>query len=60
MTFQFVGITEKKPERIFICHSNGNQDMKKLFLDDIRTPEMVYDKTVATDFVVVRSYAAVK
>ena len=31
--------------------------MKKLFLDDIRTPDMVYDKTVATDFVVVRNYA---
>lgn len=30
--------------------------MKKLFLDDIRTPEMVYNKTVATDFVVVRNY----
>lgn len=28
----------------------------KLFLDDIRTPEMVYNKTVATDFVVVRNY----
>ena len=31
--------------------------MKKLFLDDIRTPEMVYTKTVAKDFVVVRNYA---
>lgn len=25
--------------------------MKKLFLDGIRTPEMVYDKTVAKDFI---------
>ena len=31
--------------------------MKKLFLDDIRTPEMVYDKTLAKDFVVVRNYS---
>ena len=31
--------------------------MKKLFLDDIRSPEMVFDKTVAKDFVVVRNYA---
>ena len=30
--------------------------MKKLFLDDIRSPEMVFDKTVAKDFVLVRSY----
>ena len=28
----------------------------KLFLDDIRTPEMVYDKTEAKDFIVVRNY----
>ncbi|SFF95880.1 hypothetical protein SAMN04488033_11679 [Salegentibacter agarivorans] len=28
----------------------------KLFLDDIRTPEMVYYKTVAKDFIVVRNY----
>lgn len=31
--------------------------MKKVFLDDIRTPEMVYNKTVAKDFIVVRNYA---
>ena len=31
--------------------------MKKLFLDDIRTPEMVYESTEAKKFVVVRSYA---
>lgn len=31
--------------------------MKKLFLDDIRTPEMVYDKNLAKDFIVVRNYA---
>ena len=30
--------------------------MKKLFLDDIRTPEMVYELTEAKGFVVVRSY----
>lgn len=29
--------------------------MKKLFLDDIRTPEMIYDLAEAKDFVVVRS-----
>ncbi|MDX1718686.1 MAG: cyclic-phosphate processing receiver domain-containing protein [Salegentibacter mishustinae] len=31
--------------------------MEKLFLDDIRTPEMVYDRTEAKDFIVVRNYA---
>ncbi|WP_037319715.1 cyclic-phosphate processing receiver domain-containing protein [Salegentibacter sp. Hel_I_6] len=31
--------------------------MKKLFLDDIRTPEMVYDTIEAKDFIVVRNYA---
>lgn len=31
--------------------------MRKLFLDDVRSPEMVFDKTVAKDFVLVRSYA---
>jgi hypothetical protein len=30
--------------------------MKKLFLDDIRTPDMIYDKSESGDFVVVRSY----
>ena len=30
--------------------------MKKLFLDDIRTVEMVYDKSEIEEFVVVRSY----
>ena len=30
--------------------------MKKLFLDDLRTPQMVYDQTEAGDFIVVRSY----
>ncbi len=30
--------------------------MKKLFLDDIRTVEMVYDKTTVTDFDIVRTY----
>ena len=30
--------------------------MKKLFLDDIRTPEMVYDNSEAKDFIVVRNY----
>ena len=29
--------------------------MKKLFLDDLRTPQMVYDQTEAGDFIVVRS-----
>lgn len=31
--------------------------MKKLFLDDIRTPDMVYAKAEARNFKVVRSYA---
>lgn len=31
--------------------------MKKLFLDDIRTVDMVYDKSMETDFDIVRSYA---
>ncbi len=30
--------------------------MKRLFLDDIRTPEMIYEQAEANDFVVVRSY----
>jgi len=32
--------------------------MYSLFLDDIRTPEMVYSAPIAKTFVVVRSYAA--
>ena len=32
--------------------------MKKLFLDDIRTIEMVYDKSEEQSFDIVRSYAA--
>lgn len=31
--------------------------MKKLFLDDIRTPEMVYRKAEAMDFLIVRTYS---
>lgn len=31
--------------------------MKKLFLDDIRTPEMVYNSNEAKDFIVIRNYA---
>lgn len=30
--------------------------MKKLFLDDIRSPEMIYDFQEAKNFIVVRSY----
>ncbi|CAH8282871.1 hypothetical protein EV196_101724 [Mariniflexile fucanivorans] len=30
--------------------------MKKLFLDDIRTVDMVYDKTMISEFDVVRTY----
>ncbi|MFG6685273.1 cyclic-phosphate processing receiver domain-containing protein [Mariniflexile sp. HNIBRBA6329] len=30
--------------------------MKKLFLDDIRTVDMVYDKTMVSEFDVVRTY----
>ena len=30
--------------------------MKKLFLDDIRTIEMVYDKSLESEFDIVRSY----
>ena len=30
--------------------------MRKLFLDDLRTIEMVYDKTLQDDFDIVRSY----
>lgn len=32
--------------------------MKKLFLDDLRTIDMVYDKTHEDDFVIVRTYRA--
>jgi len=32
--------------------------MKKLFLDDIRTIEMVYDKSEEKDFDIVRTYSA--
>jgi hypothetical protein len=31
--------------------------MKKIFLDDIRTPEMVYNSNEAKDFIVIRNYA---
>src|SRR5687768_4279180 len=31
--------------------------MRKLFLDDVRTVEMIYDKTEANSFDVVRSYS---
>lgn len=30
--------------------------MKKLFLDDIRIPEMIYDPTESKDFILVKSY----
>lgn len=30
--------------------------IKKLFLDDIRAPDMIYEPTEAKDFVLVRSY----
>lgn len=39
-----------------IFHSDKSEYMKKLFFDDIRTPEMVYDTTEATDFIVVTNY----
>ncbi|NQX92700.1 MAG: hypothetical protein HRT74_11360 [Flavobacteriales bacterium] len=32
--------------------------MKKLFLDDIRTIEMVYDKSMESEFDIVRTYEA--
>ena len=32
--------------------------MKKLFLDDLRTIEMVYDKSMESEFDIVRSYDA--
>ena len=32
--------------------------MKKLFLDDIRTIEMVYDKSMESEFDIVRTYRA--
>ena len=31
--------------------------MKKLFLDDIRTPEIVYNSNEAKDFIVIRNYS---
>src|SRR5688572_18750344 len=31
--------------------------MKKLFLDDIRTVDMIYDKSVESEFDVVRNYS---
>ena len=35
-----------------------NEYKKKLFLDDLRSVDMVYDKTTVNDYCVVRSYAA--
>ncbi len=32
--------------------------MKKLFLDDVRTIEMVYDKSMESEFDIVRTYSA--
>jgi len=32
--------------------------MKKLFLDDVRTIEMIYDKSMESEFDIVRTYSA--
>lgn len=57
MTFQYVGVKgDQRTERIFIFYSYKAQYMKKLFLDDIRNPEMIYDQDESKNFVVVRSY----
>lgn len=32
--------------------------MKKLFLDDVRTIEIVYDKSMESEFDIVRTYSA--
>ena len=40
-----------------LCAACGNKrKVKKLFLDDIRTIDMVYDKTMESDFDIVRTY----
>tara|TARA_R110002051_G_scaffold322023_1_gene411376 strand:+ start:1978 stop:2592 length:615 start_codon:yes stop_codon:yes gene_type:complete len=41
------------------CAACGNKrKMKKLFLDDVRTIEMVYDKSMESEFDIVRTYSA--
>jgi len=37
---------------------NFKNQMKKLFLDDMRTIEMVYDKSMESEFDIVRTYSA--
>ena len=36
----------------------NNKTMKKLFLDDLRTIDMVYDPSMENDFDIVRTYEA--
>lgn len=40
----------------FFEHLNSVSKKKRLFLDDIRSIEMVYDKTFESEFDIVRSY----
>jgi hypothetical protein len=35
----------------------SHSQLKKLFLDDIRTVDMIYDKSIESEFDVVRNYA---
>ena len=47
--------------RTILCGSDNNYiiyKMTKLFLDDIRTVEMVYDKSETNNFDIVRTYEA--
>jgi hypothetical protein len=37
--------------------SHENEYKKKLFLDDLRSVDMVYDKTTVNDYSIVRSYS---
>ena len=41
-----------------IVRPNFKNQMKKLFLDDVRTIEMVYDKSMESEFDIVRTYSA--
>ena len=47
------GFTEK-----IKCTKKANIKMKKLFLDDLRTVDMIYENSLVGEFQVVRSYDA--
>lgn len=46
-----------RTDKAKFCASCGNKrKMKKLFLDDVRTIEMIYDKSMESEFDIVRTY----